>query len=267
MHWLLGVLAFHASWFGTLVKGSPVLLIKDGSIQQQGMRRAGLSQHDLEQALRLRANQTDPRRSSSPTWSEMAASASFPASTNHASSMCLSRTACRPFGSSLNDRGRCARSSAYERPDRPLVGRAARRYIHGRVPAMSASDPTRRSDNAGQVAGKRAAERYRRRADQRRGERPRRAGLGRAGRRQSGLRPLHQHRRADRRQPAGERAADADRHHQRLGARRRPGHRGLSRGAARSGAVPAGRADRRVPGRSSACCGWGGWSASSRTRS
>jgi uncharacterized membrane protein YcaP (DUF421 family) len=60
VHWLLGVLAFHASWFGTLVKGSPVLLIKDGNIQQAGMRRAGLSEHDLEQALRLRANQTDP---------------------------------------------------------------------------------------------------------------------------------------------------------------------------------------------------------------
>jgi uncharacterized membrane protein YcaP (DUF421 family) len=60
IHWLLGVLAFHASWFGTLVKGSPVLLIKDGNIQQQGMRRAGLSEHDLQQALRLRSNQTDP---------------------------------------------------------------------------------------------------------------------------------------------------------------------------------------------------------------
>jgi uncharacterized membrane protein YcaP (DUF421 family) len=59
MHWLLGVLAFHASWFGTLVKGNPVLLIKDGNIQQAGMRRAGLSEHDLEQALRLQANQTD----------------------------------------------------------------------------------------------------------------------------------------------------------------------------------------------------------------
>jgi uncharacterized membrane protein YcaP (DUF421 family) len=61
VHWLLGVLAFHAGWFGTLVKGSPVLLIKDGNIQQQGMRRAGLSEHDLQQALRLRSNQTDPR--------------------------------------------------------------------------------------------------------------------------------------------------------------------------------------------------------------
>jgi uncharacterized membrane protein YcaP (DUF421 family) len=60
IHWLLGVFAFHASWFGTLVKGNPVLLIKDGNIQQQGMRRAALSEHDLGQALRLRSNQTDP---------------------------------------------------------------------------------------------------------------------------------------------------------------------------------------------------------------
>src|SRR5215212_1134238 len=43
MHWLLGVLAVHASWFGSLVKGSPVLLIKDGDIQREGMLRAGLS--------------------------------------------------------------------------------------------------------------------------------------------------------------------------------------------------------------------------------
>jgi uncharacterized membrane protein YcaP (DUF421 family) len=62
MHWLLGVLAVHASWFGTLVKGSPVLLIKDGDIQRQGMLRAGLSKNDLEQALRLRSNQTDPAK-------------------------------------------------------------------------------------------------------------------------------------------------------------------------------------------------------------
>jgi uncharacterized membrane protein YcaP (DUF421 family) len=60
MHWLLGVLAYHVSWFGTLVKGNPVLVIKDGNIQQEGMRRAALSDHDLGQALRLQARATDP---------------------------------------------------------------------------------------------------------------------------------------------------------------------------------------------------------------
>jgi uncharacterized membrane protein YcaP (DUF421 family) len=62
VHWILGVLAVRASWFGTLVKGKPVLLIKDGNIQREGMRRAGLSNNDLEQALRLRSNQTDPAK-------------------------------------------------------------------------------------------------------------------------------------------------------------------------------------------------------------
>ncbi len=59
LHWSLTALAFHTSWFGSLVKGNPVLLIKDGKIQQQGVREAGLSSQDLEQALRLQAQQTD----------------------------------------------------------------------------------------------------------------------------------------------------------------------------------------------------------------
>jgi uncharacterized membrane protein YcaP (DUF421 family) len=59
VHWLLGVLSYHLDWFGPLVKGSPVLLIKDGEIQRPGVRQAGLSNQDLEQALRLQANQAD----------------------------------------------------------------------------------------------------------------------------------------------------------------------------------------------------------------
>jgi len=39
MHWLFGVLAFHTNWFGPLVKVERVTLIKDGKIQQEGMRR------------------------------------------------------------------------------------------------------------------------------------------------------------------------------------------------------------------------------------
>ncbi len=60
LHWLFAVLAFHTSWFGSLVKGDPVLLIKDGTIQRQGMRRGSVSSQDLAQALRLQTNQTDP---------------------------------------------------------------------------------------------------------------------------------------------------------------------------------------------------------------
>ena len=62
LHWSLTTLAFRTDWFGSLVKGNPVLLIKDGSIQQQGVQEAGLSSNDLEQALRLQAQETDPSK-------------------------------------------------------------------------------------------------------------------------------------------------------------------------------------------------------------
>ena len=62
VHWLLGLLSSRISWFGPVIKGNPVLLIKDGEIQEAGMRRVGLSRHDLEQGLRLQAQHDDPSR-------------------------------------------------------------------------------------------------------------------------------------------------------------------------------------------------------------
>ena len=62
LHWSFAVLAFHTNWFGSIVKGNPVLLIKDGQIQQQGVRRAGVSTHDLEEVLRLQTQATDPSK-------------------------------------------------------------------------------------------------------------------------------------------------------------------------------------------------------------
>ena len=59
-HWLMAALAFRFDWFGSLVKGSSILLIEDGEIQRDGMRQAGLSEHDLKQALRMQNNHTDP---------------------------------------------------------------------------------------------------------------------------------------------------------------------------------------------------------------
>jgi uncharacterized membrane protein YcaP (DUF421 family) len=59
-HWLIARIAFHSDWFGPLVKGKPILLIKEGEIQEQGMREAGLSDMDLTQALRMQNNHTDP---------------------------------------------------------------------------------------------------------------------------------------------------------------------------------------------------------------
>lgn len=62
MHWSMAALALRFGWFGTLVKGNPILLIKDGQIQREGMRSARLSEHDLEQALRMQNDHTDPAK-------------------------------------------------------------------------------------------------------------------------------------------------------------------------------------------------------------
>ena len=62
LHWLLGVLAYHIDWFGPIVKGNPVLLIKDGSIQWQGMREGSVTRQDLEEGLRLNGELTDPSK-------------------------------------------------------------------------------------------------------------------------------------------------------------------------------------------------------------
>lgn len=59
LHWLLAFLAFRTNWFGSLVKGDPVLLIKDGEIQPEGMRRSTLTENDLMQSLRLQLNESD----------------------------------------------------------------------------------------------------------------------------------------------------------------------------------------------------------------
>jgi uncharacterized membrane protein YcaP (DUF421 family) len=60
IHWLFAQLAYKTSWFGSYVKGERVLLIEDGKIQREGMRRASITDDDLTQAIRLKTNQTDP---------------------------------------------------------------------------------------------------------------------------------------------------------------------------------------------------------------
>ena len=62
MHWLLAFIAFHIDWFGPFVKGNPVLLIKDGEVQEKGIVRGGITKHDIEQALREQTKQNDPAK-------------------------------------------------------------------------------------------------------------------------------------------------------------------------------------------------------------
>jgi uncharacterized membrane protein YcaP (DUF421 family) len=61
-HWLLAALAYRLAWFGPMVKGSPVTLITDGAVDHDAMRRAGVSDRDLEQALRAQGRLTDASR-------------------------------------------------------------------------------------------------------------------------------------------------------------------------------------------------------------
>jgi uncharacterized membrane protein YcaP (DUF421 family) len=62
LHWLIAAIAFSSDWFGTLVKGNAVLLIKDGDVQEKGLRQTSVSARDLEEALRIESHVTDPER-------------------------------------------------------------------------------------------------------------------------------------------------------------------------------------------------------------
>jgi len=62
VHWLLALLAFRTDWLGSVIKGHPILLIKNGEVQPEGMRQASITNEDLTGALRLRTNQDDPAK-------------------------------------------------------------------------------------------------------------------------------------------------------------------------------------------------------------
>jgi uncharacterized membrane protein YcaP (DUF421 family) len=62
MHWLFAAIAFRTNWFGPLVKGDRILLIKDGNVQREGMRQANITPNDLTEATRLQTGQRDPSK-------------------------------------------------------------------------------------------------------------------------------------------------------------------------------------------------------------
>ena len=59
LHWLVAYLAYR-DWFGPLVKGNPVMLIKDGEVQQDAMRDSHLTEKDVEGAIRAQGSEPDP---------------------------------------------------------------------------------------------------------------------------------------------------------------------------------------------------------------
>jgi uncharacterized membrane protein YcaP (DUF421 family) len=58
-HWLFAALAFHSSAFATLIKGSDRVLVRNGEIQWEAMRKSHIGENDLKTALRIEAGAED----------------------------------------------------------------------------------------------------------------------------------------------------------------------------------------------------------------
>ncbi len=54
LHWFFTALACRSHKFGTLMKGHDRLLVQDGRIIEENMRKSSLSVHDLREELRLK---------------------------------------------------------------------------------------------------------------------------------------------------------------------------------------------------------------------
>jgi uncharacterized membrane protein YcaP (DUF421 family) len=59
LHHLLATLAFHSHWFSQLVKGKPQVLVRDGKLDRREMSRSKITDHDLDENLRLHGNVRD----------------------------------------------------------------------------------------------------------------------------------------------------------------------------------------------------------------
>jgi len=61
-HRLLGSAAYRWHWLGVLMKGMPAVLVVDGERKRDAMRRNHISDHDLEEDMRLDAKTEDLSR-------------------------------------------------------------------------------------------------------------------------------------------------------------------------------------------------------------
>jgi uncharacterized membrane protein YcaP (DUF421 family) len=59
LHRLLGVAAYYSHGFGILIKGKAVVLVENGKLQRRNMRLNQISEHDLEEDMRLDAKTED----------------------------------------------------------------------------------------------------------------------------------------------------------------------------------------------------------------
>jgi uncharacterized membrane protein YcaP (DUF421 family) len=59
LHRFFAWIACRSHAFGKLIKGSPIVIVEDGKLDRRVMRRNQISQHDLEEDLRLDAQVED----------------------------------------------------------------------------------------------------------------------------------------------------------------------------------------------------------------
>ncbi|HLJ09687.1 MAG TPA: YetF domain-containing protein [Planctomycetaceae bacterium] len=62
VHWALTAVAYRYHWVGDLVKGHCHQLVSNGEILWPNMRRSHISEHDLREDMRLKANIDDVRQ-------------------------------------------------------------------------------------------------------------------------------------------------------------------------------------------------------------
>jgi len=62
MHWLIAAIAFHSDAFGKLVKGEVRVLVRDGEIQWNEMKRSAITQRDIEEAMRNNGDEPDIKK-------------------------------------------------------------------------------------------------------------------------------------------------------------------------------------------------------------
>jgi len=53
IHRTFAFAAYKSHWFGQLIKGKPITVVRNGEVDWQGLQRALVSKHDLEEDLRL----------------------------------------------------------------------------------------------------------------------------------------------------------------------------------------------------------------------
>ncbi len=59
LHRLFGLAAYYSHGFGILVKGKPEVLVQNGRLQRQNMLWNHISEHDLQEDMRLEAKTED----------------------------------------------------------------------------------------------------------------------------------------------------------------------------------------------------------------